>query len=64
MRLNPETLKVLLDQELISKLGLLVRTQTRAMKYEFVFELLVLAGTLTLAKNRKLRPQTRKLRPT
>ena len=58
MRLDPETLKVLLDQELISKLGLLVRTQTRAMKYEFVFELLVLAGTLTLAKNRKLRPQT------
>ncbi len=27
MRLDPETLKVLLDQELISKLGLLVRTQ-------------------------------------
>ena len=27
MRLDPETLKVLLDQELIPKLGLLVRTQ-------------------------------------
>ena len=30
-------LKVLLDQELIPKLGLLVRTQTRAMKYKLVF---------------------------